>query len=64
MTKYLNAFNMVLTELLYVHIKISDEYKCIILIFYLPDSWDSVVVAIGINETTLSFDDVVASLLS
>jgi hypothetical protein len=29
-----------------------------------PDSWDSLVVAIGSNATTLKFDDVVSSLLS
>jgi hypothetical protein len=29
----------------------------------LPDSWDSLVIAIGSNATTLKFDDVVASLL-
>jgi hypothetical protein len=30
----------------------------------LLDSWDSLVVSIGSNSTTLSFDDVVSSLLS
>jgi hypothetical protein len=29
----------------------------------LLDSWDSLIVAIGSNATTLKFDDVVASLL-
>jgi hypothetical protein len=29
-----------------------------------PNSWDSLVVAIGSNATTLKFDDVVSSLLS
>jgi hypothetical protein len=30
----------------------------------LPDSWDSLVVAIGSNTTSLKFDEVVSSLLS
>jgi hypothetical protein len=30
----------------------------------LPDSWDSLVVAIGSNTTALKFDEVVSSLLS
>lgn len=29
----------------------------------LPDSWDSLVVAIGRNKTTLKFDEIVSSLL-
>jgi hypothetical protein len=63
-TEHLNAFNTVVSQLLSVEIKISDEDKCISLLFSLPDSWDSLVVAIGSNTTTLSFDDVVSSLLS
>jgi hypothetical protein len=59
----MNAFNTVVSQLLYVDIKIYDEDKCIILLFSLPDLWDSLVVAIGSNTTTLSFDDVVSSLL-
>jgi hypothetical protein len=47
-----------------MEIKISDEDKCINLLFSLPDSWDSLFVAIGSNKTSLKFDEVVSSLLS
>jgi hypothetical protein len=59
----INTFNIVVSQLLSVEIKISDEDKCINLLCSLPDLWDSLVVAIGSNTTTLSFDDVVSSLL-
>jgi hypothetical protein len=59
MTEHSNAFNIMVSYLLYVDINISDEDKCINLFFSLPNSWDSLVVAIGSNSTILSFDDVV-----
>jgi hypothetical protein len=59
----LNAFNTMVSELVSVDIKISDEDKCIRLLCSLPDSWDSLVVAIGSNTTALKFDEVVSSLL-
>jgi hypothetical protein len=62
--EHLNAFNIVVSQLLSIDIKISNENKCINLLCFLPDLWDSLVVAIGINTTTLSFNDVVSSLLS
>eukprot|EP00253_Pinus_taeda_P007441 PITA_07441 len=62
-TEHLNAFNIVVSQLLYVDIKISDEYKCISLLCSIPDSWDSLVIAIGRNTTTLQFDEIVSSLL-
>ena len=45
-------------------IKISDEDKCISLLCFLPDSWDSLVIAIGSNSTALQFDEIVSSLLT
>jgi len=47
-----------------VDINIIDEEKCINLLCSLPDSWDSLVVAIGSNKNTLALEDVVSSLLS
>jgi hypothetical protein len=62
--EHLNDFNTVVSQLVYVEIKILDEYKYIILLCSLPKSWDSLVVAIGSNTTSLKFDEVVSSLLS
>jgi hypothetical protein len=62
--KHLNSFNIVVSQLVSVEIKISDEDKCISLLYSLLDSWDSLVVAIGSNATSLKFEEVVSSLLS
>ena len=64
MAKHLNTFNTVVSQLVSIEIKILDEDKCISLLFSLPNSWDSLVVAIVSNTTTLIFNDVVSSLLS
>ena len=63
MTEHLNAFNILLIQLSSMDIKITDEEKCIILLCYFPDSWDSLVMAIGSNSTTLTLEDMVSSLL-
>eukprot|EP00253_Pinus_taeda_P017377 PITA_17377 len=47
-----------------VDIKILDEDKCISLLSSLPDSWDSLVIAIGSNATALQFDEIVSALLT
>jgi hypothetical protein len=62
--EHLNAFNTVVSQLVSVEIKISDEDKCIIFLCSLQDSWDSLVMTIGSNTTYLNFEEVVSSLLS
>jgi hypothetical protein len=62
--EHLNAFNTVVSQLVFIEIKISDEDKCISLLCFLLDSWDSLVVSIGSNTTVLKFDEVVSSFLS
>jgi hypothetical protein len=62
--EHLNAFNTVVSHLVSVEIKISYEDKCINLLCSLIDSWDSLVVAIDNNTTSLKFDEVVSSFLS
>lgn len=58
--EHLNAFNIVIGQLLSVDIKITKKEKCISLLCSLQDSWDNLVMAIGRNNTTLKIDDVVA----
>jgi len=62
--EHLNAFNTMVSQLLFVDIKILDKDKCINLLCSIRNSWDSLVVVIGSNTTTLKFDEIVASLLS
>ena len=62
-TENLNAFNTMVSQMSSIDIKILDEDKCISLLCYLPDSWDSLVIAIGSNITTLNFDDIISALL-
>eukprot|EP00253_Pinus_taeda_P014497 PITA_14497 len=63
-TEHMNTFNTVVSQLASVDIKILDEDKCISVLFSLPDSWDSLVIAIDSNATALQFDEIVSSLLT
>jgi hypothetical protein len=64
-TEHLNAFNTLVSQLGSVNITIAEEDKCINLLCSFPDSWDNPVVAIGsTTQSTLKYEDVVASFLS
>eukprot|EP00253_Pinus_taeda_P033481 PITA_33481 len=63
-TEHLNTFNTVVSQLASVDIKILDGDKCISLLCSLPDSWDSLVIAIGSNATAFQFDEIVSALLT
>eukprot|EP00253_Pinus_taeda_P034309 PITA_34309 len=63
-TENLNVFNIMVSQLSSVDIKIPNEDKCISLLCSLPDLWDSLVIAIGSNATTLQFDEIVSALLT
>jgi hypothetical protein len=45
-------------------INITYEEKCIRLLSSFPDSWNSLVMVVGRNTTTLALEDVVSSLMS
>ena len=63
--KHQNAFNTLVSKLVSINIMIVEEDKCITLLCSFPDSWDNLVVEIGsTTQSTLKYEDVVASLLS
>jgi hypothetical protein len=65
MTKHLNAFNTLVSQLGSINITIAEEDKYITILCSFLDSWDNLVVAIGsTTQSTLKYEDVVASLLS
>jgi hypothetical protein len=64
-TEHLNSFNTLVSQLVSVNIMNVEEYKSITLLCSFLDSWDNLVVAIGsTTQSTLKYEDVVASLLS
>ena len=46
MIEHLNAFNTLVSQLIFVDIKMEEEENCITLLCYILNSWDNLVVAI------------------
>ena len=44
---HINEFNMIISQLSSVKINFEDEIKALILMSFLPESWDTVAVAIS-----------------
>lgn len=63
-TENINAFNIVISQLVSVNIDVTKEEMCVSMLCSFPNSWDGLVVVVRSNNTTLSIDDVVATLLS
>ena len=64
-TDHPNVFNTLVSQLVYVDIKMEEEDKCITLPCSLPESWDNLIVEIGSStKSALKFEDIVSSLLS
>lgn len=55
---------MLVTRLTSIGVPMDEEESCQILLCSLPDSWDSLVMAIGSTSVILKTEDVVGSLLS
>jgi hypothetical protein len=62
-TENLNVLTTILIHLSSLDIKITEDEKCICLLYSFHDSCDSLVVSIGSNRKTLALEDVVSSLL-
>ena len=62
-SEHLERFNMLVTHLTLVGVPMDEEERCQILLCSLPDSWDSLVMAIGSTSVVLKMEDVVGSLL-
>ena len=52
-TDHLNVFNTLVSQLVFVDIKIEEEDKCINLLGSLLDSWDNLVVATKVVAQSL-----------
>lgn len=62
---HLNVFNTLICQLTSMDVKIDDEYKAVMLLCSLPESWDHLVTSISFSTTdTLEYRFVVSALLS
>ena len=64
--EHLSAFNIITNQLTSIKIILDDEIRAILLMSYMPDSSENLIVAMSTSTTvgTLKFDDVSSSLMN
>ena len=64
--KYLNEFNMLMSQLESVRINFDDEIRALVLLSGLPETWDGLVLVLSnsCRIGILKFDDTVGVLLN
>lgn len=60
---HFNAFNIIISQLGSIGDKIKEEDRCMLLLCYLLESWDHLIMAIGSTTTNFKMDDMIAPLL-
>jgi len=60
---HLNMFNVLITQLANLGVKIEEEDKAILLLNSLPSSYDNLVTTILYDKTTIELKDVISALL-
>ena len=55
--QYLNAFNRILSDLLALEVKLEEEHKALLLLSYLPSSYDHLATTIMYGKETLELED-------
>ena len=64
---HLNEFNTITSQLSYVKVNFDDEVRALLILWSMPKSWNSLVMAISNSvpsSNNLTFDDVVVIILS
>lgn len=62
-TNHLNAFNLIISQLALIDVKLEDEDKCILFLCSLSESWENLIVAISSGSTKPKMDNLIAILL-
>ena len=64
--KHLNAFNIITNQLASVKVILDDEIRAILLMCYMLDNWENLIIAMSTSTTTgtLKFDDLSSSLMN
>ena len=63
-SKHLESFNMLVTQLTSIEVPMDEEERCQILLCSFSYSWYNLVMAMGSSLVFLKMEDVVGSLLS